>query len=267
MSRYSSKTMNKEDVFSAWAPDKSLWSRWAKPVLFAHLDSTPLVPDTNNLQTATDASWSPPIAEKTALVLDLPGAEGVFVGVALAARGYRPVPLYNAVPLPSPESDACRMVAAVNVLPILGALRKTAEQLAAMDLPVDAPPAFLLDSNRQGCGRKMQANEFDNRSVCFTTDFPSGIFLLANGIERVLLVCATMGPPQTDLAHLLRRWQEAGICLERLGLDHPDQREAFEVQRPSWYGAMFQRVLSTFGLYRANTGGFGAWVPDSSAGG
>ena len=45
-------------------------------------------------------SWSPAIDEKVAVVLDLPGAEGVRVGLELAARGYRPVPLYNAVPLP-----------------------------------------------------------------------------------------------------------------------------------------------------------------------
>jgi len=34
------------------------------------------------------------------VVLDLPGAEAVRVGLELARARYRPVPLYNAVPLP-----------------------------------------------------------------------------------------------------------------------------------------------------------------------
>ena len=51
-------------------------------------------------EAAADLSWAPPPAEKAAFVLDLPGAEGVLNGIALAVLGYRPVPLYNAIPLP-----------------------------------------------------------------------------------------------------------------------------------------------------------------------
>ena len=157
-------------------------------------------------------------------------------------------------------------MAAVDVLPIISALRKGAEQLAQLNLPFDAPPAFLLDSNRQGW-RKMIPGEFDNRSVSFTTDFPSANFLAAQGIERVILVQKGKLEPQPDLAHTLRRWQDGGINLERLRLDLPSRPEAFEVAQPSWYGAMFQRALSSLGLRRSKTGGFGAWVPGSSAGG
>src|SRR5260370_21089650 len=163
MSRCSSKTMNKEEIFSAWAPDASLWSRWAKPVLFAHLD-TPSFPLT---EAAVEVSWPPAEIEKVAVVVELPGAQGVLVGVALAAQGYRPIPLQNAVPLPFGQRlvDPLtgRAVAAVDVLPILSALRKGAEQLAQLNLPSDAPPAFLLDANRRGDGRKIQPDEFDNR--------------------------------------------------------------------------------------------------------
>jgi hypothetical protein len=206
-----------------------------------------------------------------ALVLDLPGAQGVLVGVALAARGYRPVPLYNAVPLPFGQRFldplTGRVVAAVDVLPILSALRKGAQELAQLNLPSDAPPAFLLDANRRGDGRKMRPDEFDNRSISFTTDFPSAKFLASQGIQRVMLAQANKAEPQSDLAHSLRRWQEGGLRLERLNLDPASRPEPFEVARPSWYGAMFQRVLSSIGLRRSRGGGFGAWVPDSSAGG
>jgi hypothetical protein len=216
-------------------------------------------------------SWIPAPTEKVALVLDLPGAESVLTGVALAARGYRPVPLYNAVPLPFSGSllDPLtgRAVAAVNVSPILGALRKGAEGLAQLNLPFDAPPAFLLDAHRRGDGRKMRPDEFDNRSISFTTDFPSANFFAAHDIQRIILVQKNAIEPQPDLAHSLRRWQDGGLELERLRLDLPSRPESFEVARPSWYGAMFQRVICSIGLRRASTGGFGAWVPDPSAGG
>jgi len=261
--------MNKEDVFSIWAPTESPWSRWAKPVLFAYSDS--LLAQTTTTEFSGDVSWSPPPGEMVALVLDLPGAESVLIGVALATRGYRPVPLYNAVPVPfgEPLLDPIsgRAVAAVNVLPILSALRKGVEGLAQSSLPFDAPPAFLLDANRCGDGRKMEPEAFDNRSVSFTTDFPSANFLASHGIHRALLVQRNRAEPQSDLAHSLRRWQDGGLKLERLMLDALSEPESFEVTRPSWYGAMFQRALSSIGLRRSGTGGFGAWVPESSAGG
>jgi len=261
--------MNKDEMFSIWAPDRSPWSRWAKPVLFAYLDSE--MAQIPNTEAPGDVSWAPPPSEKVALALDLPGAEGVLMGLALAGRGYRPVPLYNALPLPYDESLldplTSNAVAAVNVMPILTALKMGADQLAQMKLPVDAPPAFLLDANRRGDGRKMEPEQFDNRSVSFTTDFPSANFLAAQGIQRVILVQKNCVEPQSDLAHSLRRWQDGGLKLERLSLDFPSAPEPFEVARPSWYGAMFQRVLSRIGLWRAATGGFGAWIPDSSSGG
>jgi len=261
--------MTNEEIFAAWSPENSLWSTWSKPVLFAHLGTAFVLPPAAEVW--HNASWSPALQEKIALILDLPGEEGVRVGLALAGCGYRPVPLYNALPLPFgvPISDPLsgRSVAAVNILPIIGALRDGADQLASMSIPPDAPPAFLLDANRHGDGSRMLPDEFDNRSICFTTDFPSAHFLVTHGIKRVLLVQRDRSEPQTDLAHVLRRWQDGLLPLERMRLDLAMERERFQVGRPSWYGAMFQRALSALGLGRAPGGGFGEWMPESSAGG
>jgi hypothetical protein len=260
--------MTKEKIFSVWVPDTSLWSRWAKPVLFAHLDSA--LSQIPVRDAPTDMSWAPSPAEKAAFVVDLPGAEGVVNGLALAALGYRPVPLYNAIPLPyahrllDPHSVAS--VAAVDVLAILSALRKGAEQLAQLAIPPNAPPAFLLDANRRGT-RKMLPEEFDNRSVSFTTDFPSATFLAAQGIRKIILVQKAALEPQEDLAHSLRRWQDAGFSLERKRLDAAEAPQPFEIPKPFWYRAMFQRALASLGLRRARGGGFGAWVPESGAAG
>ena len=261
--------MTNEEIFTIWSPENSIWGTWAKPVLFAHMGAGFMLPA--GTEALRDVSWAPSSAEKVGLVLDLPGDEGVWVGIALATRGYRPVPLYNAVPLPfgvsvlDPISQ--RSIAAVNVVPIVSALRRGAEQLANLTIPNDAPPAFLLDANRHGDRSKIQPEDFDNRSVCFTTDFPSANFLLTNGIVRILLIQRDHIEPNSDLAHALRRWQDGSLALERMRMDSPPLREPFQVSRPSWYGVMFQRVLAALGLRRAVGGGFGAWMPESTAGG
>jgi hypothetical protein len=259
--------MNKEEIFQFWAPESATWSRWVKPVLFAHLDSA--LSHLTDTGSAADATWAPSPTEKVAIIVDLPSADGVVMGVALASRGYRPVPLYNALPMPLGRSLLSPLtgqsVAAVNVLPILAALRSGAEQLAKLSLPMDAPPAFLLDANRLGAGRTMLPGEFDNRSISFTTDFPSANFFAAQGIQRVLLVQRNTETPQSDLTHSLRRWQDAGFVLEQFQIGRSERPERLEVSKPSWYGAMFQRALSSFGFRRASPAGFGAWVPDSSS--
>lgn len=264
--------MNKDQIFTAWAPDASIWSPWTKPVLFAHMGATAMaVPEwAQTPEAPVNINWCPAIQEKIAMVVDLPDAEGVLAGVALAERGYRPVPLYNAIPLPANEPTvdpiSQREVAAVNVFPILDALRKGAERLAGLQIPADAPPAFLLDANRRAPGRQMAPDEFDNRSVCFTTDFPSANFLSGHGFQRAWLVQKD-GPVRSDLSYVLRRWQDGGIALEIVRPGSSALPERLEIPRPSWYGAMFQRVLLAFGLARADEGGFGAWIPESAAGG
>lgn len=246
-----------------------MWSPWAKPVLFAYTETAPPQPPV--AETAPDLSWCPPSSEKVALVLDLPGAEGVVTCVALAGQGYRPVPLYNAIPLPfgEPKTDPLtgKSVSAVDVLPIIAALKAGAETLAQIKLAEDAPPAFLLDANRRGGGRTMEPDEFDNRSASFTTDFPSANFFASRGIKRIILVQRSRIEPQPDLEHSLRRWQDAGFILERKEIDSPNPLEKFEAHRPPWYRAMFQRILLRMSLRRASNGGFGAWVPESGSGG
>ena len=262
--------MNKETIFEIWAPEAAIWSPWAKPVLFAHLDSVsteiPALPELAEL------TWAPFLDAGLAIVVDVPGAEGVRLGIALAHRGFRPVPLYNAVPLPSSESTPDRFcpppsLSAVDVVPTVAALRYYADALAAIKLPANAPPAFLLDANRHARDQVVKPTDFDNRSVCFTTDFPSANVLVAQGIKKVLLVQGSSLQPQRDLAHILRRWQDAGLALQRLQLDSPGAVESFHVFRPSWYGAMFQRALAAFGLRRADGEGFGSWLNDSASGG
>src|SRR5688500_8901858 len=92
--------MTREEVFDIWAPPAAIWSDWVKPVLFAHLQPdravAPITPmDAGALQ------WVPAADGSTVVVIDLPAADGLSVVAALAERGYRPIPLYNALPAPA----------------------------------------------------------------------------------------------------------------------------------------------------------------------
>jgi len=260
--------MTKEEIFEMWAPPGARWSPWVKPVLFACMEHEPLAPA--SVPADLDASWLPPAEDNVALVLDLPGADGVRIGVALAARGYRPVPLYNAVPGPTTIAVVSLGIGAsaslVDVAPILAALWHGTPLLQRTRLDPESPPAFLLDADRRGEGRLPTPGRFDNRSISFTTDFPSAIFLAAHGIRRAVLVQATGEHPQPDLAHTLRRWQDGEIVIELKRLDVPGPPFQIEVRKPSGFGLLWNRALRMLGLRRHRLGGFGGFVPEPSAG-
>jgi len=254
--------MTNEEIYDIWAPAGELWSPWVKPVLFACRIPAEDAPDT--AVPGRTAAWAPPAAENAALVLDLPGPEGVAVGLALAALGYRPVPLYNAVP--GPPGTLGRKASLVEVREIVSALRSAAPSLARLQLAREAPPAFLLDANRRGASVAAAPGDFDNRSVSFSTDFPSARFLDANGIRRCVLFQLEGEMPQPDLAHTLRAWQAGGVAIELARADGSESRTAIEVARPPRFGSLFQRALAAFGLRRYPLGGFGGTIPTPSQG-
>ena len=216
-----------------------------------------------------EVGWAPPAGENVALVVDLPGNQGVLTGLALAARGYRPVPLYNAVPSPQQsvqlEEGVIPVVRLVDVRPILAALWHGTTRLQSTALAPKAPPAFLLDANRRGAFAP-SAGRFDNRSVSFTTDFPSANFLFGHNVRHALLVQMTGDQPQSDLAHTLRRWQEAGIVIELKRLDAPGPPMPCVVQRPSLFGSLWYRLWAMLGLHRNELGGFGGLIEEPGSG-
>jgi len=255
--------VSRDLIFQCWAPEGAHWSRWTKPVVFAFMRDTPSQP---NPQPASNLDQVPTADGKTALVLDLPGALGVETGLALAEKGYRPIPLYNSAPGPDVD-QASTSQAVVEVLSILNALWHGAEHLRSIALLPSAPPVFLLDRNRRHGKFKPLPGHFDNRSVSFPTDFPSAHVLAAAGISHVLLIQPSDGPPEADLAHTLRRWQEAGLELQSLGLNPSTSPRALQVPRPSYFRLLWYRLLLIAGLRRNPLGGFGGLVPEPSSSG
>ena len=185
-------------------------------------------------------------AQNAGLILDLPGAEGVHLGLALAGHGYRPVPLYNGCTGPSELLDQG---------PILRALRDGAVFLAALALPSDAPPAFLLDSRRQSLPRPLRPGMLDNRWQVFPEDFPSAQLLEQRGVSRVIWI--GYGKPQEDLARVLRVWQEAQIALEAKDLTIAGAPHPLIVPPTPWWRRWWNRLRSQFGLQGRPRDGFG----------
>ncbi len=244
-------------LFEAWAPLDGRWSPWAKPVLFAHLYRAGW--DAAKLPSGEPSDWTllPPADGTTALILDLPGAESVRAGLALASRGYRPVPLFNTTPGPSPV---------LQVLPIMRALAEGARDLARVSLSPDAPPAFLLDCKRLQTGVHPSPGQYDNRWIVFPQDFPSGESLGAAGVARVLLVQQNRSRPIDDLNDVLLRFRRAD--LEILSVDMAAGAEPRAIDLPRLRLWRFLRCLAMLplGLRWNCAGGFGSIVPQPGSG-
>lgn len=192
-------------------------------------------------------------ARDAAIVVDLPGARAVDAGAALIERGFRPVPLYNALPA---------QVAIVDVWPIMGALIRHATDVK--EAPLAAPPAFLLDADREGDGRgAMHHALFDNRAVCRASDFPSADRLSQSGIRRVLLIADSV---RDDLLSVALAWQAAGLEIwwKNAATDTPAERVTL---RLPWLGRRLWKGFVRLARREPNADGtYGRMIMPSTAG-
>ena len=237
------------EVFKIWAPDNALWTAWAKPVSFMNLEQIAfedlMVPQ---------ADWATQSDPTAAIIVDLPGKDSVLEGFALARRGYRPVPLYNGVCY---SSVSTRM--AVPMREIGAALFDCARELSTLRLPHDAPPVFLLDSNRMET--RALPGDYDNRWSVFAQDMPSASYLVSKGINKVIVRSDKI---RDDLEHVLYRYQSLGLMIYKQ--DGEDLRE-ITVSKPSKFKSMLYRFSVIMGLKRNPAGGFGGMVPEPGSGG
>ena len=245
--------MLSEECFTAWAPDRATWSAWAKPVAFIHAAAV------NPGDPATEAelpSIPIPVGPSSAIIVDLPGAEAVQLGLALAERGLRPVPLFNGTSGPS---------AVIDVHPITRALVVGAERLKRSQPGQDAAPAFLLDSRRNDAAIAVRPGSYDNRWVTLPQDFPSGTLLASRGFHDAILIQRDSLSIRADLAHVLRRWQEYGIKLRVVDLTSGSTADNVSVPKPSGFKLAWYAAIALLGLRRSNVGGFGSMIPDQVA--
>lgn len=248
--------ISSEDCFRIWAPDGSAWSEWAKPVVF----STPTGTLPTDLPSPSSPLVLPGVRDSgghAAIIVELPGVEAVQVGLALAERGFRPVPLFNGTQGPSPVID---------LEPVIGALGAGAALLQRITLRPDAPPAFLLDSRRATTTGAREPGRYDNRWIALPQDFPSAAFLASRGVKEVALILRGGTSPAVDLSHVLFRWQQAGIRIRAIDLASGRVEEDVRVREPSWFRRACYVAVALMGLRRSNVGGFGSAVPHQTAG-
>jgi len=252
--------MDAFELFEVWAPRGAVWSRWAKPVLFAEMGT---VTDFG-VEEGPLPALNLPADPGRAVVLDLPGADSVQLGLSLARDGCRPVPLFNSTPGPAGPPGGG---AVIDLRPVMEWLMRGQRYLPQAALADDSPPAFLLDSRRQQVEPRPAPGRFDNRWLVIPQDFPSAGLLKSRGIERAVLVQeGGRAQPSEDLAHVLLRWQEGGIGLSLLDRQSAGEPQALQVERPSRFKALWYCALASIGFRRNSAGGFGAVVPRPSSG-
>ena len=260
--------MNRDEMFDIWCPRSARWSPWVKPVLFSFTSHPAVTSAAPRVPPAWDLTGLPTAQENVALVLDLAGGEALRLAMTFVAAAFRPVPLYNA--LPWQESSGFLLAhespPVVDMLDVVEALREATAGLAKAQLADDAPPVFMLDANRRLATGPALPGSFDNRSICFPTDFPSANFLLSCSIERVVVVLFQRTMIEADLTHTLRRWQDAGLRIELKRLDEPGPPRLITVEKPSWYRSLFYRAFELIDFRHSPLGGFGGVLPEPSSG-
>ncbi len=254
---------SKDEIYRVWAPPEALWSRWVKPILFSFVDGVFEGRAARSVRFERD--WIPS-AGSAAIVLDLPEDDGVLWSIELARLGYRPVPLYNALPFPLSEKMTApeyRRACTVRMEAILASMVREASVLDQIHLIPNAPPVFLLDADRRLARTDVTPGVFDNRSVSFVTDFPSAEFLLTHGIRSAIVVQESEKLAR-DLIETLVSWQQGGVQIFCKRRGYTGQPSPVVVKRPSFLSVIWFRLGVALGLRRGELGGFGGIVPASS---
>jgi hypothetical protein len=259
--------MTNESIYEIWRPANSPWTRWVKPVVFPFLR-----PAAHDCDDYSIRDWRVPLCPDTAVIADLPGAESVSAGIAMARAGYRPVLVYNACPnagfgaLPSEpgdlgHTDSVSPTVVVDMSSILTALCATTKELVSLHLSEQAPPVFLLDANR--CGFPAEPGWFDNRSFVASSDFPSVDYLLRHGISRVILVQPT-SKPNADLLHVVVHMQRLGMTIALQAPWAPWAPRPHVFKPPMFLVSVWESLRRKFG-YRRNDfdSSFGGVIPHS----
>lgn len=206
----------------------------------------------------------------------LPGDGAVRLAMLLAERGYRPVPVINASPgpvglkitsLPQHATESRQSTVVLDMASLVREVCVGTEILRKLSFEPDAPPVFILDALRLKGTNPIRDDMFDNRWMVFPQDFPSAGFLAHKAIKQVTLVQAEKAQPLEDLSHVLLRWQEAGIEILAHSNRDTDAPSKITIGRPSRFKASWYRAMATVGLRRSSVGGFGSFIPETSAAG
>lgn len=191
--------MTGKDIFKIWAPVGEKWVDWIRPVPFITIDNNGI----NDSFIIPNINYLNGLPDNTAIIIDLPGADSIKEGISLTNLGFRPIPLYNGT------FEQPRAMALVDNHNIQNTLVWGAVELKKRKIDTDAPPAFLLDSNRMH-RFKMNVSIFDNSWDLYDQDIPSAEYFLKNNINKIIIRGESI---QKDLVKLLYKFQKKGITI------------------------------------------------------
>ncbi|MCL2828535.1 MAG: hypothetical protein FWD99_07360 [Oscillospiraceae bacterium] len=193
-----------QDIYKKWAPFGVYWSQYAKPVLFTHMPEALGSPNALQIPWLSD-ELNGFLDTNTAVLIDLPGEESVLQGLAMAKRqGYRPIPLFNGVP----EAQIGERKSIVDNSGMIKRLAQGADSLDQMNLALSAPPAFLLDSNRN-MAVPHSDDLHDNRWSLMLEDMPRAEYMRTYQINK--LVIWTDTEVKEDLLPIISAYEGSGI--------------------------------------------------------
>ena len=193
--------MTGRDIFKIWAPSGAKWVDWARPVPFVFMDNEEfkvytvcnfLIPKLNYIED---------FSKDTAIIVDLSDYESITEGIALSKIGFRLVPIYNGT------DEQQGAMSTVDNHAVESGLIWGASELEKIKISDEAPPAFLLDSNRMN-RFKMNDSVFDNSWDIYAQDLPTAEYFIKNGINKIIVRGEII---QKDLNKILYNFQKAGI--------------------------------------------------------
>lgn len=191
--------MTGKEIYRIWAPIGAKWTDWVRPVPFITINDnlkSYKIPDLSNSNISCINK-----NENTAVIVDLPGLESIKEGIALAKIGFRPIPIYNG----TIEQEGAKATTDNKIIAI--GLVYGASKLKEIELENDAPPAFLLDTNRMN-RFKADVSVFDNSWDIYDQDIPSAEYFLKNKINKIIIISNLV---QKDLKKILYKFQKQGI--------------------------------------------------------
>lgn len=203
--------MNNKQLYQLWAPLGKRWVDWVRPLLFVNNDLL-YSQDFELLSTP----YLTELKSDTVVFIDLPNHFSLLEGLTLAKLGYRPIPLFNGTDAPK------NTMSLVNNDEIKQTLVWGSLLLQDLKIEEDAPPVFLLDSNRL-IRHKMDIGVYDNSWDIYIQDVPSASYLLAHGISKIIVRSEKIN---RDLMIILYEYQKKGLIISLTnGFD-----EAIDVQ-------------------------------------
>ena len=192
--------MTGKDLFKIWAPIGAKWVNWVRPVPFININEQFEGYESGEF-VIPKINYMSKVKLNTAIIVDLPGNTSIKEGLAIAKFGFRPIPIYNGT-----DEQEGAMATVDNKIIKIG-LIKGALELKKMQFDKDAPPVFLLDSNRMN-RYKINLSVFDNSWDIYAQDIPSPEYFLKNGICDIIVRGNCINK---DLNKVLYPFQKKGI--------------------------------------------------------